>query len=235
MENSTTQYLTKFLNIDLDEKFATIENLNCFPWVGKEFLNSNNKILIVAESSYGSTENQINEHLRNKNYTREIIAEDNDTKYYNNMFKALLGNNSFSKDSFWNNVSFYNLVQRPMNYIDNNREQPKFEDYQKGWNTFYRVIEILEPKIILLFSLNAVIHFQDDASKRWNKSSFKKLSKVGKNYPRIIEIDNNKNHKKKMIFVKHPSRYFSPPKWNLFLKENILEEIKYLENNCLIS
>jgi hypothetical protein len=120
-----------------------------------------------------------------------------------------------------------------MNYIDKNREQPKYEDYQNGWNTFYKVIEVLEPSIVLLFSLNAVVNFQDDTTKTWNRISFKQLNKVGRNYPRIIEIVNHKKHKIKMIFVKHPSSYFSPPIWNLFLKDNTPEEIKYLEYNCI--
>jgi len=233
MNSKEKHFLDSFLDLRLDEDFKKVNGLNCFPWIGKGYIASENKILLVGESSYAKSDSQLKEHFNNTNYTREIIAGDYNTKYYNNMFNALLGGNKFNKNSFWNLVSFYNIVQRPMNYIDPNRDQPNEKDFQDGWRIYYRIIEILKPETVIFFGLNSVVNFQDDTLNNWNRVSFKQLNKIGANYPRSIVLKDGESNEVNMLFVKHPSRYFSHSRWHEFLKEKIPTQINHLQNICI--
>ncbi len=42
----------KYLDRQLDKEFDKVENLTWYPWVGKDYVNSERKILIIGESHY---------------------------------------------------------------------------------------------------------------------------------------------------------------------------------------
>jgi hypothetical protein len=131
---------------------------------------------------------------------------------------------------FWSEISFYNFIQQSMNYIGKRREQPTATDFVESWQIFYRLIDILRPNTIIFLGLSSVINYQTDNLNKWQKVSFNKLNKVGSNYPRIIKLNNKENHEVKIIFIRHPSQYFSHIKWHTFLSEQIPDEIKWLKS-----
>jgi hypothetical protein len=223
----------------LDNEFNHLniqKELRWFPWIGENYLKLNkaNKLLIIGESHY-QTQESIEEH-RNPLYTRTIVEgiginrNYDKTKIFQNLHKALFTNDNFSSNVFWNLVSFYNFIQRPM---DTNNGRPVIDDYIKGWGTFFDLVKLLKPQTCLFIGTSSA-NMLENAIKQ---SEFKLIGKViwdekiGGAFAKSAIISDIDGNEIKLIFIKHTSKMFSWKRWNGYLKQKIDKELNWLESN----
>lgn len=215
-------------------EFKKINSLKWLPFIGNNYLNTpnENKMLVVGESHYhdNSTESILKHD--NENYTRIVIQELAierqywGTKIFGNLHKTLLKNDEFSTSNFWNLVCYYNFIQRPM---VTNKSRPKLNDFIEGWETFFKIIEIIKPKVCLFIgtsSANSLKNSIQDTN--FKIKSLKWEDKLNGAYAKsaiITDIDNNEI---KLIFIKHTSQMYSWEKWNKYLEKNIGYQLNWL-------
>ena len=212
-----------------------VENntLMWLPWVGTEYLDSEVKFLIVGESHYFNPEELHSfEKHQNKFFTREVIEEmpmNRDyyqTKVFQNFHRAMIGNDTFDAKKFWNQISFYNFIQKPMN---TNKGRPTNEDYFENWNGFLKLVETIKPTICIFIGSSSANSFNSYFSKiSIDFTPVKNMDKIGANYAKSSSLKVN-NIELPIHFIKHTSQYFSWQKWNEYLKKTIPSEIQFLE------
>ncbi|KQS89166.1 hypothetical protein [Chryseobacterium sp. Leaf394] len=95
-------------------------------------------------------------------FTRKLIDEtqiQNLCKYLllDNFWQALLQKKP-TKSELWKHISFYNFIQRSMDYSSFNgekREQPNSADFKNGWAVFAEVVKIVKPTDCIFLGLKA--------------------------------------------------------------------------------
>lgn len=214
------------MNIKLDADLKQIESLTWLPFVGDNYLSNDlkNKVLIVGESHYfkPDEENSLEKHM-DPSFTREIVQEMAfDREYFNvnlfsNFHKAMMGNDEFDTATFWNELAFYNFVQRPLDGGYN--ERPSSYDFDASWVTFFQLVNVLEPSKVLFLGNSSADRF--DISAKRNNMTYEPiqwLKKIGRAYGKRGYLTNNE----KVIqldFIRHPSQYFSWEEWRAYLIE----------------
>jgi hypothetical protein len=220
---------------EVDSKLLMINGLKWLPWIGEHYfeIDQLKRLLIIGESHYhDNTEQSIKNHNL-ITFTREVIEEmpmDKcyyGTKVFQNLHRALFGNDDFDSEIFWNLVSYYNFVQRPM---VTNQGRPDYLDYINGWKTFFEIVKIIKPKTCLFIGTTAanfltqVIQdsgFQSDGVK-WEDN-------IGNAYAKTAVLVDSQNAAIKLVFIRHTSQMFSWSEWNEYLKKTIPALIKWFE------
>ena len=215
-----------------DAKLNAIASLSWLPWIGKDYFNSNKRLLIIGESHYsdGSSEEAFlqNKNLAAKNdFTRNTILQTQIQKAYEhkplkNLFSALFGGSKIDETKVWSQLAYYNFIQRSMNYSNingqKNTEQPTIKDFDKGWETFIEVAKIIKPTDCIFIGVRAAEPFErmmDQLNiKRTDRIVHPEINNVS---PRTasITIDGQPIN---LTFIKHTSAYFSPEAWSEFLE-----------------
>jgi hypothetical protein len=218
----------------LDNELKNIQSLKWLPWIGNEYFDipNVNRILIIGESHYAETPEAIQAHENNL-FTRIGVDEFavhrqyyGTIKLYKYMHLALIGNDTFNSQKLWSKICFYNFIQKTM---VTNKERPTDLDFSKSWDTFFPLAEVLQPKVCLFMGLEASKSFEMAISKtEWNSSGLKQDTKIGRNYARTVTIS-NKSQSIEMIFIRHPSKYFSWTAWNKYLYSKIEIQLEYLK------
>lgn len=232
----TNQPQTKYY----DEQLNLINNLTWLPWIGKEVPHSksNFRLLIIGESHYVNEVEGIEystryeEVFKSKDYNRAVIKQCSvrgewKNKTLANIERLLVGKtlDTKSKEALWQNLSYYNLIQRPM--ITNNG-RPSFEDFILGWKVFIEVIKVLSPTHCLFIGVMASNSFNMVMAEQTIKHEpIKLLGKIGRCQPRKSSLTINDNTIN-CIFTKHAGKYFSHKKWHEFLKTENSELISEL-------
>lgn len=245
--------MKKLFDYSLDKKLENIQTLNWIPWVGTEYINSENpKILIIGESHYAweKEEDDIEpiKYLENKDFSRNFINQRGlhflnkngieQTHLVRNTERAIFNTTLVSNNNklkLWNNSCYYVFIQRHLDSRDS-QSRPTEQDYEIGWDCFFNVIEILKPDICLFLGLessNMLNAFQKNAKDNHYISAniSKDVSKINRSFPRYGEIINKNQKKTKLIFIKHPSSFFSWDKWSPFLEEKIPEYFNWIREN----
>tara|TARA_R110001583_G_scaffold88690_3_gene229740 strand:- start:1628 stop:2302 length:675 start_codon:yes stop_codon:yes gene_type:complete len=206
--------------------FKHISELNWDPYTGKDYFKSNIRILIIGESHY---EKGVDiEKYKNKNFTNHVVNNHaikglKHSKLFSNLHKALFAEQKFNRQKLWDNLAFYNFVQRSM---DSNKKRPSKEDFVKGWLTFFQIVESLKPTHCLFVGVGA---------SKWLKNvrpdeMIKKCdNKINNTFPRKVSLKINDNAPINVIFIKHSSQYFSWSIWNEFLQNEMKEELNWLK------
>lgn len=209
----------KLLN---NEVFDEIEKLKWLPFVGDNYFESNLKILIIGESHYYDP-NGLNITAEDRLFTRWIVNElglgNRNYKDESKFFKAV--NRMLAKgnlEEFWNKISFYNFVQRPMNVNKEQNERPNKKDFLDGWETLMGISKVLKPDYCLFFGNTSANYFNEFAEE--NKITHEKIfwyEKINGAYLKYGSFTIN-GIQTKFYFTKHPSRMFSAKKWLEALK-----------------
>jgi hypothetical protein len=118
-------------------------------------------------------------------------------------------------NDFWNKVVYCNLVQKAM--LDS-KSRPTLNDFENGANVFCKILLKLKPKACLmagLSSLNYVYRFSSE-------NDFKVIENitfgnVGRSKPRYLKLEHESGYTVDLIFIQHPSKYFSYNAWGNFL------------------
>lgn len=215
-------------NEAFDKEFES-NNIPVLPWVGEDY--KNNKVLVVGESHYLEFKNnEVQESYKaSSDHTRNVVTDSLYGHFESNTFKNLtkMFTNS-NRDLFWNNVAFYNFINRVMDKesgTDRN-ERPKAKDFRESWSNFVEIVNILKPTMCIFVGVAASNQFNKAISKmetvngkvNWN------ISPINRTYPRkgYIEIDGNKID---LVFIKHTSHHISVDKWKDFLNENYTNKV----------
>ncbi len=216
MENENI-YQTKY-----DNNLRQISSLNWLPWIGKNYDTQELKLLVVGESHYASGVHE--QKYNNKQYTRIIHKETAvkrnyyDIKVYANFHRALFRNDNFDSEKFWNKTAYYNFIQRAML---SNTARPTNEDYKNGWQNFIEISKILEPDICIFLGTTSARYFWKTMKQlKITYVTPKNHQKISNTIPKTAKVISNEK-KIKLIFIKHPSQYFSWSKWNIFLKSEM--------------
>lgn len=220
----------------LDTELHNIKSLKWLPWIGNEYFDvpNDNRLLIIGESHYGGTPEAIQAH-ENILFTRIGVNEfavqrqyHGKIKLYRNMHLALIGNDTFDSQKLWSKICFYNFIQKTM---DTNKGRPSDLDFSKSWETFFPLAEVLQPKVCLFMGLEACKSFETAISKtEWKSSGLKRDTKINRNYARTVTVS-NKSQSIEIIFIKHPSQYFSWIGWNKYLYSKLGTQLEYLKKD----
>ena len=226
----------------LDEKFKAIQDLSWFPWVGHNYLNlpEANRVLVVGESHYSNdgTAETIAKRKNWPEYTRACINEcPVNLEWRNptleNIKKVLLGSahGSVKNSKLWKNLSYYNFVQRPMEYSGRNKERPTDKDCVTGWQVFLELACLLKPKYCLFLGVGASKSYNAIVPNEvGSNTKIEYGSKVGSVYPRLASLVLC-NSEIQLSFIKHPSKYFSWRKWHEFLSRGDKSIISATQKN----
>jgi hypothetical protein len=136
--------------------------LTWLPWIGASFpiRCPDNRLLIVAESHYSNEEDpakiaaDLRGILNNRDFTREVVRDSATEREWRNKTldaipKLLFATPQIERQKFWNDIAFYNFVQRPMN-CGTDRERPQPKEFEQGWLVFADVLRVSNPAIASL-------------------------------------------------------------------------------------
>lgn len=209
----------KNMNLNYDDELLKIGSLKWLPFVGKDYHSTSSKILFVGESHYYDPEGD-NKNFKKKEFTRMIVDEMAICNYqYGSPFFNRISElfNYVGRTELWNKVSFYNFIQRPMNkggkVMQGVIERPLNADFSNGWNIFFDVIKNTKPDYCIFLGNTAANFFNKSCLK--NNIIHKPViweNKINGSYLKKAEVLID-DHKTELIFIKHPSSYFSTSKW----------------------
>lgn len=231
MKTNNEHNLTHLLDTRYDDKFREISGLKWLPWIGKNYLISNFKILLIGDTHYGNTKESIDIH-DSEMFTREIIEEMPinrwyyNVKFYQNLHLALFGNDVFKTQNFWINISFYNFIQTTMQGHD---QVPSNKNFKDGWNSFYKVIDIIKPTVCIFLGVRSLNNYHTNVHGKYDAYNHVNHKKINNAIPRNFVLSDGK-HDIKVIGIKHPSKYFSWIVWNNYLNSTLPNEITWLKH-----
>jgi hypothetical protein len=231
--------MEKHIDIYYDNELLNLNGLTWLPWIGKNFKNNKKRLLIVGESHYALGDNDEEYQKRykdatdNKTLTRECIYESpvcgewrNNT--FDNIHRVLLRSNDFDKELFWEQVAFYNFIQRLMDYRV--KERPTWVDFYSSWKTFIELIKILKPTDCIFIGVSASNSYNQAMEELGVKyEPVKWLEGIGTAYARTATISLN-DDEIKLSFIQHASKMFSWSNWNTFLSRENGETLAFLKS-----
>lgn len=219
--------MKQHLDTSLDAIFANEKSLQWLPFIGKEYLTSFHKVIIIGESHYVPKDEDPEFYLRNT-WTREFILKDglqikpwNSSERKNNLIReverTLVGE---EQNTFWNTVAYFNLIQRLLPSIKG-QDRPTYEDIVEGLKTFKKVFPVLNPDFILFCGVEAGKHFKNLLhDEKFQICEFDNPNyKINGCFPKSFTIETSE----KIVncyFVKHPSMAYSFDKWRNFIFKN---------------
>ena len=223
-----------FKNIDpsYDKALEGIAGLTWWPWVGKSYRETDRKTFVLGESHYNSSPepDAVAKIINKKAFTREIhqtnamgLANGIKTRYVRNIERALFRTKRPSVESvnaFWSSVIYHNLVLTPM---PTKKDRPAYDHYIEGWKVFIQLGELLKPAQCIVYGVAEP-----------KRNSLKKVCK-SLGIPSLFETLPNKIsgiHPYRatltldygtlnMLFVRHPSQFFSWTTWGEILEKEI--------------
>ena len=190
----------------LDVQIDKIKMLKWYPWIGKDYNTS--KLLVIGESHYEDGDGW---QLGNKDAIRTIIQkryhnEEGKWALYQNLEQILLDKQELSNDEtqhVWNEIAYWNLVQKLLTsrkIVD----RPSFDDYVKGWRTFFALEKILMPSHCLVLgkaSFSSFGYYLNNIEKRWKKTNEDFASR------KAFDLTDG-DSKMRIVFINHPSTSF---------------------------
>jgi len=156
-----------------------MENVFFLPWVVRENYNrgyDGKKILVLGESHYrnkkcdkncdcGKTKKCL-DYTKNvvKQFLKYIKSKENkgkekhekwmDTFYkFTNVFLGKEKVNYEDLENFWNNIVFYNYVQKAMKRSKNKIERPTNDDFDESKKAFSEILEEYKPDLVIIWGL----------------------------------------------------------------------------------
>jgi len=229
--------MEKHIKKNFDSQFKSITTLNWLPWVGKTYVNKKtNRLLIVGESHYKWEEpgEDVAGYLAKDDFTRFFIyhngldfisgKERERSRLIPNLERALFYDSSPSekmKLKLWESVCFYNFVQRTLESRETT-DRPEDSDWRVGWETFFKVVDIVLPNYILFCGVKASDengYFNNFLNLNNYKSDgiIRDKKKVNNTFSRYTTIKKDGNYEVPLVFIQHPSTRFSHECWADFL------------------
>lgn len=235
MKNELLKITTNKLEIikeakKVNENFIVSKQLTWLPWLGEEYKNQKQKLLIIGESHYFDPneddcfekDGSFDKHT-NINFTQKVVKEiainrnlkdKRSAKMYELFYRSICKENQ-TRNDFWNTVAFYNFIQQPMNSL---KERPSSLMVEKGWSSFNQVVSILKPDVIIFIGVKCCEGFNQFALNK--VKNLKYGNKVtDRQIPRIasVSIDSKEIP---LHFIKHSSSFYSIDSWRKYFEKN---------------
>lgn len=216
--------MNKHLDTSVDVFFENADGITWLPYVGKNYFNSDRKILIVGESHYVPIDEDADFYL-DRTWTRQFILKEglqlkpwNISEKKNNLIreveKTVLGR---TENDFWYDVSYFNLIQRLLPSIKG-KDRPNYNDIVNGLLVFKEIFKKIEPEFVLFCGVEAAKHFKaviEDNDFRIDDYKNPKTM-INRCYPRSFTLNYN-NQSVNCFFIKHPSSGYSFEPWRDFI------------------
>lgn len=213
---------SEYLDESFDGPLNNIDKLVWLPWVGKKYSSSDRRTLILGESVYdwNPSDSKTKELIVHRNNTRRLQVEHGfrfkrKSKFVRNFERAFYNKRSPSVDEkcmLWSSSIYHNLVLRMMK---NKKERPSYKDYYEGWEVVNSLISVLDIDRAIVYGLERkkLDALRDLSREVGYECEIEKHSvKVGRSYPRIATLATPKKNIS-LLFIRHPSSYFSWKKW----------------------
>lgn len=223
------EYL-EHIDTSYDKTFEGIRDLPWWPWVGKSYREAEAKTFVLGESAYNYNpgSEKVSRELEEKDFLRTIherhaMDYKKKTRYVRNIERALFQTKSpsvKSVESFWTSVIYHNLVLEPMS---TKTKRPVYQQYVDGWEMFIELAEMLQPAQCIVYGLETIKlkSLNEVCARRETSLQLEKLrNKVSRSYPRRVILPLSYGTLK-MLFIRHPSQYFSWKNWGNILREEI--------------
>lgn len=219
------------IDTSYDELFENSSLYPWLPWIGSNFSKSPIKTLILGESTYNwsqeeATRLKIGNRIKDKEHLRILhidhaINSESSAPFVRNIERAIFQNKKPKEaKQVWLNVAYHNLVLRAML---TKKGRPSFDDYKKGWNTFLDLSAKIDIDQCIVYGLeySKIKAFLEILTEQKTTYTLRKIKPgVGRNYPRLITyVQGDKTIK--IIFIRHPSSYFSWRKWGAILNKEL--------------
>lgn len=221
------------MDLSHDKRFKEIESLRWLPFVGDHFsqLDETRRLLVIGESHYHDKSEKSIEKHSSSNFTRRVVDElainrwYYGTRIFPNLHRALFGHDNFDSRAFWNLVSFYNFIQRPM---VTNKGRPSYDDFYNSWTTFFEIIEILKPETCLFIGTSAANSLKQATQiSNYRTDGVKWEEKISNAYAKSAKLFDGDDNKTRLIFIRHTSQMFSWKKWHGYLRNKIPKELDW--------
>jgi len=142
----------------MEEKLIKSETIKFLPYIGENYFNSNQKILVLGESHYGSQ--KMNSYPM---WTRDVIEKEylqdlakgiknSWIKCFRTTAEILTGKEYSCSDYIWKDIAFYNFFQETVG--DSNPRDKKYitaELIEKSRMALKDVLEILNPDVVVVW------------------------------------------------------------------------------------
>lgn len=229
--------MEKLLNKEFDSEFDKIEDLTWYPWVGKDYKNSDYKILVIGESQYAvDEEGEFCEEtskafLNSKEISREFffeaVEQSVETKtFYTSLFKTYM--DEVSKENlemFAGNISFYHFFQTVDEKVSGNSRNK--EERLLSWKIWGEVVNVLKPDLCIVHGISMHKYFDsfcnsNDVSFDWAdvESGFYEKGQQPIKAECKLDLDKSMN----LIFLRHTSSIgYSSKLWREFLNHQYPE------------
>ena len=226
------------LDFSFDKSLIKTQTQKWIPWIGKNYQKSPKKVFVLGESHYkwgntNTTETEILKQLNHQNFSRHVISyqalnhlsgSKKRWPIFRNLEKTIFNKDNITpsdKENLWFSVAYNNLVQR---YMESIKHRPTYDDYYKGWKTLFQILPVLKPEVCLILgtedkktkSLETIL-----VDHGYKNNRVKRYKKISSTYLKRIEIEKDNKLITELIFIQHPSKYFSWRKWALELKNLI--------------
>ena len=219
-----------YLDTSFDCQLEEI-GLKWLPWIGRDFSKSQPKVIILGESMKDwkpedkSTIEKIN---TNKKLIRGIIGKyaigntKHNLKHARGLERAIFNKKTpETKDirRLWERVIFNNLVLRSMSSI---KERPNYDDYAEGWSKFIEMALITKCDKCIFYGtdMNKVNALKKYLKKEDCAYSYNKYEKIGNSIPKLLSFI-HKGLTIEILFIGHPSRYFSWDKYHSIINRHL--------------
>lgn len=207
----------ELLNLAYDSQFKTITGLTWFPWVGKYYDNPEHRLLIIGESHYCEN-HKVEETKADYELTRNVVqhygvTRKNCNRMFDNLLRCLFQTVNINREKLWQEVAFYNFIQRPMETIS---QRPNEEDIQKGWSVFVEVFKILKPTYCLFVGVSAANQLSKNISSMNIPYEPVKWERACENLRRWARLFSIGGDLTQCVAIQHTSHHFSWKRWHEF-------------------
>jgi hypothetical protein len=218
------------IDLTFDQIFESRSKLPWWPWVGRRFSESPVKTMFVGESIY---EWNPERDLFGRRYAKADglrVTHGNHamnfarkSAYVRNIERAVFAAASPIKErkqSLWLSIAYHNLVLRPM---PSAKHRPRESDYREGGEEVFELCRILSIEQCLVYGLEpAKLRAMKDVSSRLDIPCTVRAvaSKIGSNQAKVAIVGDGPSTLR-LLFVRHPSAFFSWRKWGPVIRENL--------------
>jgi hypothetical protein len=194
------------LDTSFDAQLLNLKSLNWLPWIGDNFHLK--KVLLVGESHYDDGEGWLIHREATRNFVNNQGLNSHNPDFKNrrlfqNIEKTLLEKEDSSfeeRQKIWRQVAYFNLVQR---LLPTSTDRPTEEDYDKGWEKFLNVVDILKPSVCIKYGYEGIGRLGfllNNFDNGWTRDDVQEFYTK----PYCVNITKGDYHLK-IIFVHHPT------------------------------
>jgi hypothetical protein len=223
-----TKPMKNHCDFEFDNQFLKIEGIKYLPWIGKQALEKNQRLLIIGESVYNwgkeDDERKAAQIRLEKNDFARVVAYEhgidnpNPKRIFARNIERTLADDFENKNdriNFWESILFHELVQRPLAH---KKVRPTKSDYDNGSKVLTSIMQITKPnKCVFLGTTWAKFAGLKNSLELNYTIEEKHFGKINGANPKTILI---KELNTKVYFIKHPSSFFSPELWKDFIEKN---------------